>query len=480
MAANGTRPGFHLIDEEGTIEHLIACIKDSDGCWWSGGGDKPSCLVMVTGTGGDMEVGAEAAEVFYNPTAYNMLEFEDEWEGNGKIGRFIPATKARMKYKEKKTLAEYLNIPHPDLDRIEILVSNEERCLKEWWEPEYQKALKSGNPKTITKFLAYWPLKPSDSFLVIAKNDFNIQAAKAQQFRIKEQYIKGIELVDLFHDGEKIQWQPSKKNLITEFPVKTQNKDAPIAILEFPPVNPPRGLYTAGIDPYRFDEAEFSDSLGAVYIFKRIHEINSEKYSDMLVAWYVARPTKQSDWEEQARLLIKYYNAVALCENDEKSFITYMINKGDGHYLEDTPQWLREMSTSSTLSRSKGMSTTPKPHREFLFGTLKKYLDNAFLIEKDDNGGVIKELTGVSKIMDPMLLEEVIKFNKDKGNYDRLIAASLAIAQARKMDPVYSISSLEKDPRLQSYFHRNKKNRKSGRVFHPMGRTFSNVKVFNK
>src|SRR6478735_4505455 len=34
MAANGTRPGFHLIDEEGTLPNLIGCIKDSDGCWW--------------------------------------------------------------------------------------------------------------------------------------------------------------------------------------------------------------------------------------------------------------------------------------------------------------------------------------------------------------------------------------------------------------------------------------------------------------
>ena len=49
MAANGTRPGFHLIDEIGTIQNLIGCVKDSDGCWWSGDGDKPSCLVMLAG-----------------------------------------------------------------------------------------------------------------------------------------------------------------------------------------------------------------------------------------------------------------------------------------------------------------------------------------------------------------------------------------------------------------------------------------------
>ena len=70
--------------------------------------------------------------------------------------------------------------PHKDFD-VEILVSNEERALEEWWKPEYSKALKSGNSKTVLKFKAYWPLKASDSFLVLTKNDYNIEAAKLQQ-----------------------------------------------------------------------------------------------------------------------------------------------------------------------------------------------------------------------------------------------------------------------------------------------------------
>ncbi len=47
MAANGTRPGFHLIDEIGTLPNFIGCVRDSDGCWWSGGGSKPSCYFLL-------------------------------------------------------------------------------------------------------------------------------------------------------------------------------------------------------------------------------------------------------------------------------------------------------------------------------------------------------------------------------------------------------------------------------------------------
>jgi hypothetical protein len=48
---------------------------------------------------------------------------------------------------------------------------------------------------------------------------------------------------------------------------------------------------------------------------------------------HVARPDKKETWEEQARLLV---NARTLCENDEISFIDYMIAKGDARYLKTT------------------------------------------------------------------------------------------------------------------------------------------------
>jgi len=458
MAANGTRPSFHLIDEIGTLPNLIGCIKDSDGCWWSGGGNKPSCLVMLCGTGGDMEVGAEAAEVFYHPYSYNMLEFENEWEGGGKIGRFIAATRAKMAYKEPKTLAEYLGIDHPDLQNITILVSNEERALREWWEPEYDKAVKSGNSKTILKFKAYWPLKPSDSFLVLTHNDFNVEAAKAQQTRLRDLGVTGTP-VKIFHNGEKIVHEFSDKPFITEFPVKTQDTDAPIQIWEFPVEHPPFGLYVAGVDPYRQGEAEYSDSLGVVYIYKRMHGISSEKYQNMFVACYAARPQSKEKWNENARNLIKYYNARTLCENDEMSFIDFMIARNDGHYLEDQPEWLKEYVPNTTVKRKKGIHRSATAIRNFLDGTFKSYLDEIIDIEKDENGSIIKETTGVSRIPDPMLLEEITKFSKDpkhKVNTDRVIAAELAVALAYKLDPVIgAVGSDKTDPRMQSYYAKN-------------------------
>jgi len=54
--------------------------------------------------------------------------------------------------------------------------------------------------------------------------------------------------------------------------------------------------------------------------------------------------------------------------------------------------------------------------------------------------------------MDPMLLEEIIKFNSKDGNYDREVAASLAIALADKMVPIGKVGNKMDDARYQSLF----------------------------
>jgi len=452
-AAVGARPGFHLIDEIGTIKNFIACLKDSEGAWWSGESradveyDKPSCLAMITGTGGDMEKGKEAAEVFLHPEAYNMLSFDNPEIPGTKMGRFINALMAKLKYKEPMSLSQYLGISHPDLDKISIRVTNLERA-REWWDKEYARAMKSGNQKTVLKFKAFWPLVPSDSFLVLTKNDFNIEAAKEQKNRLTSLGKTGTP-IELFHDGEKICHKFTDKFPITKFPAdNTSVLDAPVMIWEFPIEDEaPFGLYVAGVDPYRQGRAEYSDSLGAVYIFKRIHDIQSDRYQNLFVASYVARPDSKDKWNETARLLIKYYNAYTLCENDEYSFIDYMVKKGDAaRYLAPQPSWLREIVPNTSVRRDYGIHRSSDRIRNHLDGLLKSYLDD--VIYKDGD----KETLGVTRVFDPMLLEEIINFNSEEGNYDRIVAAELAIALADHLNPQFVVASEKQDPRLKAYF----------------------------
>jgi hypothetical protein len=188
-----------------------------------------------------------------------------------------------------------------------------------------------------------------------------------------------------------------------------------------------------------------------------MHDLTGEKYQDMFVASYCARPDNKETWEDQARLLIKYFNARTLCENDDISFIEYMKAKGDAHYLEKQPEWLKEVVPGSTVKRDYGVHRSSDKIRDYLHTCLKKYMEEVVYQEKDDAGKITKEVTGVSKIFDPILLEEIIQYN-DEGNFDRVIAAELAIAQAVKMDPIIGRVGGSGDPRVAALFKPNRKN----------------------
>ena len=64
----------------------------------------------------------------------------------------------------------------------------------------------------------------------------------------------------------------------------------------------------------------------------------------------------------------------------------------------------------------------------------------------------------MAKILDPVLLEEMIQYN-ESGNFDRIIAAELAIALAMKLDPILGRVGDKEDVRLTSMHKKNKKNK---------------------
>ena len=304
----------------------------------------------------------------------------------------------------------------------------------------------------------YYPQEVDDIFLNEDTNIFDIESAKRQKNRLQQVERTGTPVILYMDDNGGIGHEFTDKLPITNFPLKnSDNKDAPVVIYEFPVESPAYGLYVAGVDPYRQGQSAYSSSLGAVYVYKRMHDITGEKYQDMFVASYCARPDNKDHWNEQARFLIKYYNARTLCENDDISFIEYMKSKGDAHYLERQPDWLKEIVPNTTVKRDYGIHRSSQKIIDYLHTCLKHYMEEAIYVEKDDNGVVIKETLGVNKIFDPVLLEEIIQYN-DQGNFDRIIAAELAIAQAMKMDPIMGKVGGSGDARVKAMFSKKQGN----------------------
>ena len=453
-AIAGTKPRKLIIDEIGKGSFLRGLQAGIPGFTTPFGW---GCSPILTGTGGDMKKFMDAKSLMFDVNNFNFLEYKNEKDTTRIHGLFI-SNKYRMEAKEESSLGAFVGAnENSDLHNITMLVSNEEKAT-EITTANLERLKKAGDRMAYLKEKMYYPLEVDDIFLNEDTNIFDIEAAKRQKTRLLQNERTGTPII-LFNDDGNIKHEFTDKQPITNFPLKnSDNKDAPVIVYEFPMENPPYGLYVAGVDPYRQGKSAYSASLGSVYIYKRMHAISGEKYQDMFVASYTARPDKKETWEEQARLLIKYYNARTLCENDEISFIDYMIAKGDSHYLERQPDWLKEIVPNTTVRRDYGIHRSAEKIRSFLHGCLKKYSEEVMHVEKDDDGNIISETKGMVKIFDPVLLEEMIQYNEE-GNFDRIIAAELAIALAMKLDPLMGKIGAGGDDRIKSMFAPKKKNK---------------------
>ena len=452
-AIAGTKPRKLIIDEIGKgnfLRGLQAAIPGFTTPFGWG------CSPILTGTGGDMKKFMDAKSLMFDVDNFNFLTYNNAKDDKRIHGLFI-SHKYRMEAKEDSTLGEYLNEPaSSDLHNVKMLVSNEDKAT-EITNKNLERLKKAGDRIAYLKEKMYYPQEVDDIFLNEDTNIFDIESAKRQKTRLLQQERTGTPVI-LFSGENGIEHEFTDKLPISNFPLKNSDlKEAPVVIYEFPIDNPPYGLYVAGVDPYRQGKSAYSTSLGSVYIYKRMHEISGEKYQDMFVASYCARPDKKETWEEQARLLIKYYNARALCENDDISFIEYMKAKGDAHYLERQPEWLKEIVPNTTVKRDYGIHRSAAKIIDYLHTCLKKYMEAPIFVEKNDAGEVIREVLGVNKIFDPVLLEEIIQYN-DQGNFDRIIAAELAIAQALKMDPIMGKIGGTGDERVASMFKKKRGN----------------------
>jgi hypothetical protein len=466
-AIAGTKPRKLIIDEIGKGNFLRAFQAATPGFTTPFGW---GCSPILVGTGGDMQSFQDAKGLMFDAANFNFLDYPDAKGGTRRHGLFL-SNSFRMEGKDHSTLGAYLEKPKESpLHQVPMLVSNKEKADK-FLDDKLENLRQAGDRVAYLKEKMYYPKEVDDIFLNEDTNIFDIDAAKRQKARLLENERTGTPVI-LYDDGQGVKHEFTDKLPISNFPLKNSDmKDAPVVIYEFPISDPPYGLYVAGVDPYRQGKAAYSTSLGSVYIYKRMHALTGEKYQDMFVASYCARPEKKETWEEQARMLIKYYNARTLCENDEISFIDYMIAKGNSHYLEKQPAWLQEIVPNTTVHRDFGIHRSAEKIRDFLHGCLKKYSEEVIHEEKDDDGLVISQTKGMAKIFDPVLLEEMIQYN-ETGNFDRIIAAELAIALAMKLNPMIGTIGGIGDPRINALFNKKEKLK----LFAPSSSMFSSRK----
>lgn len=366
---------------------------------------------IAFGTGGTEGVDFDGLkDMFFHPNSYNIYSQPNIWDDNAEdtnCGFFCP---------------QWANMEGFDDDGNQLFMDKDGNSLRELSIKECVKQRKEvqdgrGDQQLLDRFIAERPLKPAEAVLELGGNIFPRKQLLDQLNKLrtnnKLQNMKHI--VDLSWDGNgNVKATEKKSGDITTYPLKTGEKpEGSIVIWEYPVINPPYGLYIAGLDPYDQNESG-TNSLGSTIIFKRFKA--GEAWTDVIVAEYSGRPSTAEEYYENVRKLLIFYNARCLYENEKLGIYQHFINKHCDYLLADQPdKVIAQIFRDSKVRRKKGCHMTQQ---------VRMYSEekiNEWLREEYAPGH-----PNLERIYSEPLLEELIMNNGER-NVDRVIALCMVM-----------------------------------------------------
>lgn len=370
------------------------------------------CSPIYVFTGGDVLKSKDAENLFMNPKANDVLEFDNEGK---KTGLFLGGW-YRQDFKNTVALSDYLKTTKgSELDEISIQITDFD--LANTTLDKEQELLKQDPDKSkYLKHKMYYPRTIQEMFLSENENPFPREALEQQkQFLLSSPIGQNIEL---FRGANgKVQHKFSQKYPINKYPVTSgDNLDAPIVMYDSPDrFNGQKAIHIIGVDGYADDESSMSDSLGSIYVFRRFHSDISDPFNGCMVASYTARPKTMKEFNETVLRLAEFYDATIMYEHVNAGFKDFFESKNKYHLLIPTPSLTKEISPNSQSKNSTGLRATPGIQKH----ALNLSLDYC-------NEDLVDGKLGVTRILDTVLIEELLAYDGHK-NVDRYIAFSMSI-----------------------------------------------------
>lgn len=415
-ASIGKTTNIFIFEEAGKFANLKESYNMTEPCWKDG--DDMVGLPIIFGTGGDMEAGtADFGHMFYNPSAYNLLEFDNVWEPGkelSKCGWFIPATRGRL---------------GEDLNSKEVMVDEEGNSIED---VAFKSIMalreikrRSSDPKSIQDTITQYPLTPAESFLrssgaIFSSIEMHEWLSKLETVpSLREDKKKG-ELY--FNDNNKIAFKlnPDLMDII-KYPLDKDDSKLGCVVIWKEPVESTQSRYIAGCDPYDQDKADSSDSLGSFYVYDRLTET--------IVAEFTGRPPFANTFYETCRKLCIYYNARCLYENQLKGLKIYFEQMNSLHYMCEQPGILKDIVKDSRVSRGYGIHMT-----EAIKDQAEIYIKDWLYQERDNVDGT--KILNLHTLRSIPLLKELIAYDR-VANTDRVIAFMCCILQSKEMHRIH-------------------------------------------
>lgn len=405
-------------EESGIAPNLDKVLEYADAATKMGG--VKTGQISVGGAVGELKDCKPLEEIAFNPEAHGFLGVVDVFSESpqGKICFFFP---------------DFWNYITQDPDKGIVKCYDEDgnsdiELAKEYLRKEEIEQRKKGEEKfRLWKSQHPWNLQ--DAFAMREENPFPVDLIKEHQTLLIQTY-KPL-TVEIKKEEGKL-----KTHFIDGFPVKTLKVDPHkdnrgcIEIYELPVNNPPWGLYYTGIDPIAAKNTSTSKSLQSVTVYKAIHYVGEKLVMDYPVAQYTGRHPK---WEDTYRIsleLMQLYNSRTCVENNISDFIEWCIKQGESKWLMRRKEvtMVNEFVPTSSIRDEIGIRMEGELKKKAL-RFLETYVDEIIGTEFDEQGNS-HYIYGVTRFKDPMILEEMLKFNP-RLNTDRIISVCLALMAAR-------------------------------------------------
>lgn len=395
-------------------------------------------LMIAYGTGGTEDGDYEALEqLFYDPNTYDVLPIKNIWDdgASATTGLFIPGSQ--------------------NLDGFMDEYGNSDEEAAEEFLNKKRKAKKQGNDKRAAEqYIAEFPLNPREATLRVDTNIFPSDALEKQLGDvIASQRHHALSVGILTRDSNgKVKFQPDNdKQPLFKFPTPRDiDTTGAIVVKESPQSDDqgrvPKNLYFICHDPYAYDGQPDGGSLGASYVIKRANNF-SHTYMGCPVASYVGRPPTQDEYNENLFKLAEYYNAKIAFENDRGNVIPYAKSNRLLSYLIEKPEIMENKSSNRrTTNRPYGISMNNSQLKNQGEIYIRDWLNEK--VSKDVQGNVQRVY---NKILDPALLEELMKYNSD-GNFDRVSALMIGMFFMKELE--HQRASVKHKENTDDFFNR--------------------------
>ncbi len=407
--------------------------------------------LFILGTSGNMEKLAGIKRMFENPEEYDVLAFDDFYEGRGKkIGRFLPAYYADEDFRDENGNTKVEEAYEHIMELRALLAQSDSSAL-------------------IDDEMMNRPIVPSEMFMSKAGLKFPVVKIRARKtdldiYKYHEKIWSIGKLEYTTKEKNEVRWVPDierkMKPILTYDLTQYQNDfTSGIVIYEHPPANIPnptykRSLYKITYDPVKDDNG--GTSLCSIIVYKGFSSNMWESgLQDTVVAEYVGRLDKVNDMHEIAIKLAHYYNAKILPETNISDIVRYAEMQNKYSMLQPAlTVAIGKILKNPSFKYEVGIDMSSKTLQEHSIQLLRQWLLNP---RKENEFGIAIE-TNIDHIYSLRLLNE-LELYSGVGNYDHLRSAMiLALWLSQETDePIEQEQERQKYDEIDQYFIQKEK-----------------------